>query len=371
MGHRSAPPAPSAGIGEERGDCLGSHACVDVSVSRMDVAHILSEVLRIAPTLHTAGTFSARTLEAVFRHASLRPVHHSVETGSGASTLLFSHLSPDHTVFALDAGTGSIRSIEASPLMRRESVTFVEGPTQLTLPAHTFEHGLQLALIDGPHGYPFPDLEYYYLYPHLDTGALLILDDVHIPTITNLFDFLSVDDMFELQEVVEATAFFRRTAHPTFSPIGDGWWLQRYNQRAFERSVVELLAGNHPERVEQATPFYVDRFGPYTDPARVGLLQVLHSEELVVSGWAVDARARRPAAAVDLVLDGVAYRAAVKVPRADVAAFHDEQAYARSGFDAHFPAGVLSRGQHELEVRVVFTGAREYYSAARFQFEAV
>src|SRR4029079_11742605 len=130
-------------------------------------------------------------------------------TGSGASTLLFSHLSEVHTVFAIDSGTDSVHGVQRSPLLRAETVTFVEGPTQLTLPRHTFEHRLQLALIDGPHGYPFPDLEYYYIYPHLDQSALLIVDDIHIPSITNLFDFINADEMFELQEVVDNTGFFR------------------------------------------------------------------------------------------------------------------------------------------------------------------
>jgi hypothetical protein len=43
------------------------------------------------------------------------------------------------------------------------------------LPQYHFTR-LQLVLIDG-YGYPFPDLQYYFLYPHLETGALLILDD--------------------------------------------------------------------------------------------------------------------------------------------------------------------------------------------------
>src|SRR4051794_27833732 len=138
-----------------------------------DVLKVLAEVVTVAPELHKAGTFSAATLHAIVRHACARPVQHSVETGSGASTLLFSHVSPHHTVFAIDAGTNSIRGIESSPLLRRDAVTFVEGPTQLTLPRHAFTDPLQLVLIDGPHGYPFPDLEYYYLYPHLDRDALL------------------------------------------------------------------------------------------------------------------------------------------------------------------------------------------------------
>jgi hypothetical protein len=335
------------------------------------VRAVLTEVVRIAPSLHKAGTFSAGALEAIVRHATAKPVQHSVETGSGASTILFSHVSEDHTVFAMDGGTGSIRSIETSPLLRRESVTFVEGPTQLTLPRHTFAHRLQLALIDGPHGYPFPDLEYYHLYPHLDPGALLIVDDIHIPTITNLFDFISADEMFDLQEVVETTAFFRRTDALTFPPTGDGWWNQQYNKRALEGTESELLSLTMPERVELPALFYLDQLGPVREPLGVPHLRVPFAEHTVVAGWALDARRRRPAAAVDLVLDGATYRATVGISRADVAAAHGDQAYVRSGFHARFPPGAVAAGSHELEIRVVVNGGREYYPAARMRFEAV
>src|SRR5215467_6559274 len=77
--------------------------------------------------LHLAGTMSEGVLEEIWRRAAARDVRHSVETGSGVSTLLFSHMSPDHTVFAMDAGNGSIANTRNSPLMNRASVTFVEG----------------------------------------------------------------------------------------------------------------------------------------------------------------------------------------------------------------------------------------------------
>lgn len=197
----------------------------------MDVSFdkILRRIVEVGPGLHSAGTFSARTFEAIARAAHRRQIHNSVETGSGASTLLFSHLSEHHTVFALDGGSGSIANVRRSPLLRQDVVTFVEGPTQATLPQHHFTEKLQLVLIDGPHGYPFPDLEYYFLYPHLETGALLILDDIHIPTVHNLFEFLRRDAMFELDEVIQTTAFFTRTSARTFDPFGDGWWQQNYN----------------------------------------------------------------------------------------------------------------------------------------------
>ncbi len=203
----------------------------------MDVSfdEIRRRIAEVGPSLHTAGTFSARTLEAIARAAGKRKIHHSAETGSGASTLLFSHMSPQHTVFALDNGSGSVANVRRSPLLRPNVVTFVEGPTQVTLPQHRFAEKLQLVLIDGPHGYPFPDLEYYFLYPHLETGALLILDDIHIPTVHNLFEFLRQDAMFELDQTVQTTAFFTRTSAPTFDPLGDGWWQQNYNARPLLR----------------------------------------------------------------------------------------------------------------------------------------
>jgi hypothetical protein len=192
-------------------------------------------IAEVAPGLHSAGAFSARALEAIERAAAKRQIRNSVETGSGASTLLLSHLSERHTVFALDGGNGSVANVRRSPLLRPDAVTFIEGPTQVTLPQHSFTQGLQLVLIDGPHAYPFPDLEYYYLYPHLETGALLILDDIHIPTVHNLFQFLRRDAMFKLDEVVQTTAFFTRTGAPAFDPLGDGWRQQNYNARPLLR----------------------------------------------------------------------------------------------------------------------------------------
>src|SRR6185436_15229680 len=117
-----------------------------------------------------------------------------------------------------DAGRGdSLAAVRAAPLLR-PGVEFVVGPTQRTLAAHRFETPLDLVLVDGPHGFPFPHLEYYFLYPHLAAGGLLVLDDIHVRTVNDLFRFLRADAMFELLAVVHTTAFFRRTAAATFDP---------------------------------------------------------------------------------------------------------------------------------------------------------
>jgi hypothetical protein len=188
----------------------------------------LDRIFALPGDWHAAGCLGVPALRALAARARQREVSRSLETGCGKSTLLLSHLSPVHQVFALDH-VGSLAKVRGSPLLRAESVTFIEGPTQKTLPAHVFAGGLDLALLDGPHAYPFPQLEYYYVYPHLKPGSLLVVDDIHIPTVRHLFDFLREDEMFRLLEVVATTAFLERTPAPTFDPVADGWWLQNYN----------------------------------------------------------------------------------------------------------------------------------------------
>jgi predicted O-methyltransferase YrrM len=101
----------------------------------------------------------------------------------------------------------------------------------MTLPSYTQHEPYDIVLIDGPHGYPFPDFEYMLFYPHIKKGGLLVVDDVNIPTIGRLADFLAEDEMWEVVGLVHSTALFRRTQAETLDPTGDGWWTQRYNRR--------------------------------------------------------------------------------------------------------------------------------------------
>lgn len=202
---------------------------------------VIDRIQALPADWHGAGTVPTRVLRAIARRvAEGGPVRRSAETGAGRTTLLLSHLSAHHTFFAVDGG-GSIRAVLDCPVLKAGTTTLVEGPTQRTLPAHAFPEKLQLALIDGPHGYPFPDLEYYYLYPQIAAGGLLLVDDIRIPTIRRMFDIIRAGDMFELVEVVDRnTAFFRRTAAPLIDPESDGWTLQGYN-RAYYRRITRLV----------------------------------------------------------------------------------------------------------------------------------
>ena len=227
---------------------------------------ISDEIARLkGDETHAAGTLSPHVLRRL-EELLPRDIGASVETGCGKSTILLSNLSRHHTVFCVDdrgnAEQSSIRYYEECPLTKRDRIELVLGPTQATLPRYTGFRPYDVVLIDGPHGFPFPELEYYWFYPHLRPGGVLILDDVHIATIGRLADVVAEDAMFELLDVVSCTAVFRRTDAPTFNPLGDGWWEQSFNRRR-----VPDGAGNLARFVlrdgKRRIPF-VDQFG-FTD----------------------------------------------------------------------------------------------------------
>ncbi|ULO24133.1 class I SAM-dependent methyltransferase [Methylocystis sp. SB2] len=182
---------------------------------------------------HSAGSMPLRTLLRIERLLTGTEIF-SAETGCGKSTIFFSRIAERHKVFCFDDRGQKASSVDYfmnCPATRSDRLDLVFGPTQLTLPRHEDHSRYDLVLIDGPHGFPFPELEYYYFYPHLKTDGLLVVDDIHIPTISRLADFLSEDQMFEKVEFVGSTAIFRRTDAPVFDPLGDGWWLQAFNRR--------------------------------------------------------------------------------------------------------------------------------------------
>ncbi len=199
-----------------------------------DLNKVIEGIASLPSDWHKSGSISQSVLNTILKHAKqLKNIEHTAETGSGKSTLLFSHISPNHLVFSLDNGD-SMSAVKGSNLFRSERVTFIEGPTQKTLPAYKFSEKFDIVLIDGPHGYPFPDLEYFYFYPQIKTGGLLLVDDIAIPTIKSMFKILKAAYMWELLEVVDNFAVFKRTESPLIDPYSDSWWLQGFNQ-PFER----------------------------------------------------------------------------------------------------------------------------------------
>ncbi|HEX4039812.1 MAG TPA: class I SAM-dependent methyltransferase [Acidobacteriaceae bacterium] len=195
----------------------------------------LDSIHALPPTWHANGSLNPEVVDYLFHSAEGALC--TAETGCGRSTLALSCASRRHLVFACDVPSGenpethSLNQVRTSPLLKVGVCEFVIGPTQQTLPAYHFNQEIDLVFLDGPHGYPFPELEYFYFYPHIRAGGFLVIDDIQIPTLAHMVDVLKDDSMFHLEKVVRSTAFFRRTNAPTFPPFGDAWWSQGYNSR--------------------------------------------------------------------------------------------------------------------------------------------
>lgn len=198
---------------------------------------------------HDAGNLNPVVLDRMVHYLGEIDGHCTLETGCGLSTVVLSNVSDVHLCFTVATGN-SLEKVQAAPLLKHRNVSFIVGPSQLTLPRYSFTSSLDLALIDGAHAFPFAELDYFFVYPHIRPGGILVVDDIHIPTVGNMYEFLRADKMWQHLENVNYTAFFRRTDSSLFDPFGDGWERQRYNAQNFseKESLVGILGERWWER---------------------------------------------------------------------------------------------------------------------------
>ena len=188
------------------------------------------DLIRRAGAFHPWDAMAPAALSGILKRG---PFQSSAKTGCGGSTIVLSQASRRHTAFAIEDENRTITGLRQQSDLRSENVTFVEGETRDTVPGHRFESELDLVLLDGPHAYPLPQLEFAYLFPRLRLGGWLVMDDIQIPSVYELFHFLERESAVALEEVVLRTAFFRRVGQAEHSP--DGWPMQAMNRHTILR----------------------------------------------------------------------------------------------------------------------------------------
>ena len=179
---------------------------------------------------HPWDAMAPAALEALVRRGRFE---FSAETGCRGSTIVLSHISKHHTAFAIEGPERTLTALCQHPDFRPDTVVFVEGETKRTVPVNHLENPLDLLLLDGPHAYPLPQLEFSYLFPRLRVGGWIALDDIQIPSVHELVHFLGQESSVVLEEVAVRTAFFRKISEYNFGP--DGWQHQGMNRRILLR----------------------------------------------------------------------------------------------------------------------------------------
>jgi len=189
-----------------------------------------SKLIARASGFHRWDAMAPAALSGILKRG---PFRSSAETGCGGSTIVLSHASDRHTAFAIEGEYLTITELRKQGDCRTENVIFVEGETKDTLPGYKFEDEVDLVLLDGPHAYPLPQIEFAYLFPRLRQGGWLVVDDIQIPSVYELFHFLERESSVVLEEVAVRTAFFRRISAAEHGP--DGWTLQGMNRHTIMR----------------------------------------------------------------------------------------------------------------------------------------
>lgn len=189
-----------------------------------------AELIRTASAFHPWDAMAPAALSAILKRAPFRA---SAETGCGGSTIVFSNASEQHFAFAIEGKDFTLTELRRQHHFRSETVRIVEGDTRRTVPQYKFDRELDMILLDGPHAYPLPQIEFAYLFPWLKIGGWLVLDDLQIPSVYELFRFLRKESEVLLEEVVVRTAFFRRLS--VVERGMDGWDLQGINRTSVLR----------------------------------------------------------------------------------------------------------------------------------------
>jgi len=137
-----------------------------------------------------------------------------VETGAGQSTALFVALgfkevvsiAPDEPLFE------RIRALLDKGGVKRGAMNSFADFSENALPGIAFKNvgKFDAALIDGGHGWPTVFVDFCYVNMMLRAGGLLMVDDVQLHTVQELFKLLTQQPGFELLEQRNKISFFRK-----------------------------------------------------------------------------------------------------------------------------------------------------------------
>jgi hypothetical protein len=168
------------------------------------VGPLTDQLRREPPGLHAGGAeYWGLAWEALaWLEREVRPGMATLETGSGASTLVFAAAGADHESVTPAADEEERFRAECQ---RRgidgSRVTFRIGLSHEVLP--TLERPpLDLVLIDGAHGFPYPVLDWWHLAPRLRVGGRMLLDDAYLPGVAAVVDYARSSDAWQLEAPV-------------------------------------------------------------------------------------------------------------------------------------------------------------------------
>jgi precorrin-6B methylase 2 len=149
---------------------------------------------------------------------NVQPGDRTLEIGCGYSTIVFAAAGADHTAIApAEHEFERIRDWLQSHEL--PAVRLVSGFSQNVLPNFDLTD-LDLVLIDGDHGFPFPTIDWFYTVHRLKVGGRLVLDDIHMRAVGVLHDFLAQEQgRWKLCQTFARSSVFQKLVADPFSGV--------------------------------------------------------------------------------------------------------------------------------------------------------
>jgi Methyltransferase domain len=201
------------------------------------------------PVFHAGGTRVWNALPGTLRLLAdqVGEGDRTVETGAGASTVVFAAAGAEHTAIS-PAGDEHqrIREYCHSIGVDTSRLSFVVGPSDSALPNLDLDRPVDVAFIDGKHSFPHPVVDFHYIEQRLRVGGVLVLDDVPMPAVAVVYGFMDGSPDWELIGVADhRAAAFRKLA---MADPDDNWHLQPFNRGYPDYSFAPL-----PQRLRLTT----------------------------------------------------------------------------------------------------------------------
>jgi hypothetical protein len=175
----------------------------------------VTDALRAAPpSLHGDTYFGLQWDALRWLERTVQPGWTTLETGCGGSTVVFAARGARHVAITPAAYEhDAVRAYCAQHAISTAALSFLTAPSDEALLREWTPEPLDLVLVDGAHGFPFPALDWYLTARHLRPGGLVVLDDAFLPSVHVVVRFLRSNPSWRMEKPLGyRTVAFRKVA---------------------------------------------------------------------------------------------------------------------------------------------------------------
>jgi predicted O-methyltransferase YrrM len=189
---------------------------------------VWDELRRAPPLAHGGGTayFGLEWTALRWLERSVTAEMTTLETGCGASTIVFAAAGARHLAISPDDGEhGRVLQYCAEHGVATDRLRFIAEPSDAALMGSWQRQPLDLVLIDGAHGFPFPALDWYLTATHLRVGGLVVLDDAYLPSVHVVVRFLRASSSWRQEAPIgyRTVAFRKLSEELSYDWVGSAF----------------------------------------------------------------------------------------------------------------------------------------------------